>query len=173
MGREGRQASSFSDFAIGEFRFLRRLLFWHGSNFGYNMVNFMCLLLLKQAMESASKAIYSLWAAAYSGMDFIDVLFFLLYAVILTQYGWYVWNEQQISKALYADDETKLKFELCEFYSMVRDNFIKRVKRRVAVFTVATYWAGFWGIYIVWNTLSGTVDSSGKALGIYDIGFAT
>ena len=45
FGKEGRQASSFSDFAIAKFKFLRRLLFWHGANFGFNLVNFNVLII--------------------------------------------------------------------------------------------------------------------------------
>jgi magnesium-transporting ATPase (P-type) len=34
MGKEGNQASAFADYAIVKFRDLRRLLFWHGRDFG-------------------------------------------------------------------------------------------------------------------------------------------
>ena len=45
LGKEGRQASSFADFAIGKFKYLRRLLFWHGSQFGFNICNFIDLII--------------------------------------------------------------------------------------------------------------------------------
>jgi len=34
FGKEGNQAAAFSDYAISEFRHLRRLIFWHGRHFG-------------------------------------------------------------------------------------------------------------------------------------------
>jgi P-type E1-E2 ATPase len=37
MGKEGNQAASFSDFAINQFSDLRRLMFWHGSNWVYKI----------------------------------------------------------------------------------------------------------------------------------------
>jgi len=37
---------------------------------------------------------------------------------------------------------------------MVRDTFMKRVKRRFAFFTVATYWAGFWSFYLPFIAMS-------------------
>ena len=40
FGKEGNQAAQFSDYAIPEFRMLRRLLFWHGRSFGVRFSNF-------------------------------------------------------------------------------------------------------------------------------------
>lgn len=37
MGKEGGQAAAFSDFAIPDFKNLRRLLFTHGRRFGYQI----------------------------------------------------------------------------------------------------------------------------------------
>lgn len=34
MGKEGNQAAAFSDYAVPEFRCLRKLMFWHGRQFG-------------------------------------------------------------------------------------------------------------------------------------------
>ena len=92
MGKEGRQASSFADFAIGKFKFLRRLLFWHGSNFGYNITNFICLIISKAIVTGTAKLAYNCFAA-YSAMDFIDGYFFMAYATLMTQYGFYLWSE--------------------------------------------------------------------------------
>lgn len=55
MGKEGSQASSFADFSIGKFKYLRRLLFWHGSNFGYLICNFICIVISKATLSGATK----------------------------------------------------------------------------------------------------------------------
>lgn len=102
IGKEGRQASSFADFAIGKFKYLRRLLFWHGSQFGFNIVNFICLIIQKSIITGATKLFFNIYAG-FSASDFIDDFFFILYAIALTQYGYYMWNEQQICKAKYQD----------------------------------------------------------------------
>ena len=83
MGKEGSQASSFADFAICKFKFLRRLLFWHGSNFGYNLTSFMCLTLSKAIITGASKLYFNMFTA-YSACDFIDAFYFFAYATIIT-----------------------------------------------------------------------------------------
>ena len=169
MGKEGRQASSFADFAIGKFKFLRRLLFWHGSNFGYNMTNFMCLILTKSIVTGAAKLFFNIHAA-YSAMDFIDGYFFVGYATLMTQYGFYLWFEQQHCSQLYGDEEYKLAFRLSENYPVVRDSFIKRVKRRFIIYQTATFWAGFWCFYIPFNVMGDIVDKDGRGFGVHDIG---
>ena len=45
LGNEGREAASNADYSIAEFKYLRRLLFYHGSNFTYKMTYY-CLLYL-------------------------------------------------------------------------------------------------------------------------------
>lgn len=47
MGREGNQASLFSDFAVPHFKDLRRLAFWHGAIFGGRLVTFVNSILFK------------------------------------------------------------------------------------------------------------------------------
>ena len=83
IGKEGSQASSFSDFAIGKFKYLRRLLFWHGSSFGYNMTNFICLIISKSIISGATKLVFNLFTG-FSASDFVDDFFFTMYAVFLT-----------------------------------------------------------------------------------------
>ena len=92
FGKEGSQASSFADFAIGKFKFLRRLLLWHGSSFGYNMSMFICFILSKAIIAGACKMLFNLYAGL-SASDFVDDFFFIVYALFLTQYGFFCWTE--------------------------------------------------------------------------------
>ena len=61
----------------------------------------------------------------------------------------------------YADNEGKLGYKMCEYYPMVRDHFIKRVKRRFAFFSLATYWAGFWAFLVPQFALKDAVNKDG------------
>ena len=47
MGKEGGQAAAFSDYAIPNFKDLRRLLFWHGRRFGTNIITFISIIMYK------------------------------------------------------------------------------------------------------------------------------
>jgi magnesium-transporting ATPase (P-type) len=62
MGKEGNQASAFADYAIPNFKSLRRLLFWHGSPFSMKLTN------------------YSLWCLFYSQIFGCSVWFFNSFA---------------------------------------------------------------------------------------------
>ena len=173
MGKEGRQASSFADFAIMKFKFLRRLMFWHGANFGYTLVNFMNIIITKSIVTGTAKMWYNCWAG-FSAMDFIDTYFFVSYKSLATQYGWYLWNEQQFDSQLYGEEEEKkLGFKLYENYAMVRDHFIKRVKRRFIFFQSATFYSGFTSFYIPMYALWGAVNKDGLTWGINDIGMCS
>jgi len=83
IGKEGSQASSFADFAIGKFKYLRRLLFWHGSSFGYNIVNFIILIIAKAIITGATKLFFN-FQTGFSASDFVDDFFFIGYATFLT-----------------------------------------------------------------------------------------
>jgi len=67
MGKEGAQASSFADYALLEFRHLRRLLFWHGRNFGTRVSDFQCTCIFKSIAFSVSIVCYNLFAG-FSGL---------------------------------------------------------------------------------------------------------
>ncbi len=66
-----------------------------------------------------------------------------------------------------------MNFKLSGNYAMVRDHFIKRVKRRFAIYCLMVYWGGFWSQYIVMTVLSDAVNDKGLTLGLYDVGFTT
>ena len=62
-GVEGTEASSSADYAVPEFKHLRRLLFVHGMNLGYKMNIYMQLFMFKSTMF----AILPLFFAFYNG----------------------------------------------------------------------------------------------------------
>lgn len=62
-GVEGLQAACASDYSIGQFRFLLKLLFVHGS-WNYNR---MCLLILYSFYKNICLYVMELWFAIYSG----------------------------------------------------------------------------------------------------------
>jgi len=81
MGKEGNQASSFSDFAITEFRPLRTLIFWHGRSFAHNVGDFLCTCLFKSICFSNMLWLYNV-NAGYSGMMMLDDFYYVTYNTI-------------------------------------------------------------------------------------------
>ena len=89
LGKEGNQAASFSDYSIAEFRSLRKLILWHGRQFGISSGDFVCTCLFKNVALSISLTAYNVYAG-FSGFQMIDSIFWLSYNLITTCWmmGW-------------------------------------------------------------------------------------
>ena len=61
---------------------------------------------------------------------------------------------------------------MSEYYRTMRDCYIKRVKSRYFLYTLFTYLASFVCFTIVFQTLTGPVNSEGKMLDLYGTGLA-
>ena len=83
MGKEGNQAAAFSDYAIPEFRCLRKLILWHGRQFGVNAGSFVCTCIFKSLSFSVNLSLYNAYAG-YSGLQMIDSILWMMYNVCLT-----------------------------------------------------------------------------------------
>ena len=63
FGKEGYQAASSSDYAFGQFRFLKRLLFVHGRWSGVRLTNFMLFFFNKNVVFSMAQ----IWFGIFNG----------------------------------------------------------------------------------------------------------
>ena len=95
LGKEGNQASSYADFAIGQFKDLRRLLFWHGCNFGFSLTDF-CNLMLSKTMVVGTVGIFYNFQTGFSAGYFVENALWILYNFLT--FGWYPFLEVNISK---------------------------------------------------------------------------
>lgn len=78
MGREGNQASQFADFAVAQFKDLRRLVFWHGSPFGGRLPRFVNSILFKNFMVITTVVVdqfYSGFSGYFQVPDLLLALF--------------------------------------------------------------------------------------------------
>jgi P-type E1-E2 ATPase len=80
MGKEGNQAASFSDYALVEFRSLRRLIFWHGRNFGTRVCDFICWNIFKNMAFSNILWMYNVYAG-YSGFQCLEDFYYVFYNI--------------------------------------------------------------------------------------------
>lgn len=87
MGKEGNQAAQFSDYAIPNFQGLRRLLFWHGRDFGSRMPSYIAINLWKGAGVGAPQ-LFSNMFNGFSGlqmhMGFYAAMFNILDSTLTT-----------------------------------------------------------------------------------------
>ena len=81
---------------------MRRLLFWHGSNFGFSLTDF-CNLMLAKTMVLGTVAIFYNAQTGFSAGYFVENALWILYNFL--NYGWYPILEVNISKRYGQDNE--------------------------------------------------------------------
>jgi phospholipid-translocating ATPase len=91
LGKEGNSAAAVSDFSLGQFRFLDRLVLHHGRWFNYRLSYFFVFFGLKNMAITVIIYLY-LFDCAFSGSLIFTQLFYLLYnsfigVVMLVNYG--------------------------------------------------------------------------------------
>lgn len=82
-GNEGNQAASFADYAIYEFRHLRRLILWHGRNFGNRVSDYQCTNIFKNMAFSVMLVCFNLFAGS-SGLQCYEDFYYSYYNICLT-----------------------------------------------------------------------------------------
>eukprot|EP00347_Sterkiella_histriomuscorum_P004736 403359304 len=83
FGKEGYQAASSSDYAIGQFRFLRRLLFVHGRWNGIRLSHFMLFFFHKNLVFTIPQFWFG-WYNGFSGQSFYDDNYLTVFNSIAT-----------------------------------------------------------------------------------------
>jgi magnesium-transporting ATPase (P-type) len=121
-GKEGNQASSFADYAIPQFKDLRRLLFWHGRGFGRRVRTAVMIYLFK-AMLFSTAAFYLQLNNGYSG--FLPMLTFVLmmYDVNMSTLacGFLAIFAHDVSFARYSRDESKMPVKMSKLFLLCRE----------------------------------------------------
>jgi magnesium-transporting ATPase (P-type) len=122
-GREGEQAASFSDYALPEFKFLRRLLFIHGRDMGCKIVNFLAWYNY-QAILFSVVSIYSNCYNGFSGVSLFQDMYEALYNINIsstTMIGYIFYDHDLDMK------NPKIPFKgmsVAQYYGYCRDNYL-------------------------------------------------
>lgn len=166
MGKEGNQASAFSDFAINQFSDLRRLMFWHGSNFAVKIVYFSIFIIIKATVFGLASFFYNI-VTGYSGTSiFIDILFATF--VFTTFYGFYQWFEQIVSFRKHYKDESKLEFTMSSHYAHQRDYLLEKYIHIFVIMLVGGYYAGAVAVFVPYYAYTSSI--SGKETDVWMVG---
>lgn len=108
FGKEGYQAVTASDYAIGEFQFLRRLMFIHGRFNVRRITVFITQFLIKNLIFSLSQLIFAFYSG-YSGQTFFEPGYVSVFNMLSSQLAvcYYACYDQDINPKL-KDKKTKL-----------------------------------------------------------------
>eukprot|EP00347_Sterkiella_histriomuscorum_P002642 403367358 len=83
FGKEGYQAAGNSDYAIGQFRFLRRLMFVHGRWSGVRLSVFMLFFFHKNLVFTLPQFWFA-WYSGFSGQTFYDDIYLTSFNTFVT-----------------------------------------------------------------------------------------
>jgi magnesium-transporting ATPase (P-type) len=90
QGLEGSEAASSSDYAICEFKNLRRLLFSHGVNLAFKMTNYISFFMGKSILNASMPFFYSFFDG-FTGQTIWIGYYGMLNEIIMTQIPFYVY----------------------------------------------------------------------------------
>lgn len=90
-GLEGSEAASSADYAIVEFKHIRRLLFYHGMNMAYKINIFLQLFLFKSTMFAIVPLFFAFYNG-FSGQKTWEDMYFVIYALIVTNFALSLWS---------------------------------------------------------------------------------
>jgi len=164
FGKEGNQAAFASDYAIGRFFFLWRLLLVHGRWFYIRTANFINYFFYKNLIFTLPQFWFGL-SSAYSGQSYYDDGFITCYNSVFTAVApvYYAAQEQDVNPR---ENET-IRKAMPYLYAEFRD------KKNLFAAKKFFFW---WGIgflhsvivyYIIQATLQGPVNSSGQTLDLW------
>lgn len=140
MGKEGNRAAQFSDFAVNDFRSLRTLLFWHGTNFLYRLMQYMLIIIAKTGIYGLIQLFYNLYADFSAQSPIPDPLQFT-YSAIVAQVGFFVNFETLLPARKYKYREDLLPFKLSELYANTKLFSYQKQGRNFFRFLVFTYYS--------------------------------
>ena len=168
MGKEGNQAACFADFAVNQYSDLRRLLFWHGSNFAAKVVFLSILIINKSLVFGLSNLFYNTMAL-FSSTNYVTDTLFLSFMIITADPFW-ICIDTLVSWRRYRKDESLLPFKISAHYKWVRDFIIKDWISHFIKYLVYSYYAA----NVVWSLPAYSLGSyptiDGKQFDFWDVG---
>jgi magnesium-transporting ATPase (P-type) len=169
MGKEGNQAASFADFAINQYSDLRRLLFWHGSNWAGKICYFALMIISKTSVFGLSNVFFNT-TTLFGGTNFVTDALFAFFSINVTWYGFYLWFDQLISFKRYKHNEAALPFKMAHHYAWIRDFTIKHWLKNFAIFMVFAYYAANVAWMLPFYAYGSNPTGNGKQVDMWTVG---
>lgn len=171
LGKEGSQAARSADYAFGQFKFLKRLLFVHGRE-DYRRNSFLAAYMFYKNILYVMTQYYFGFASGFSGQTLYDALIYQVYNITCTSLpiGWYATFDWQYKRKQEEGDSNKEKY-------LLKNPELYGIGLRSECFSVTIFgqWLlyGLWHAVIIYGTcmlvLSNpeTMQSDGKDIGFW------
>ncbi|CAI2358814.1 unnamed protein product [Moneuplotes crassus] len=170
FGKEGYQAVSASDYAIGEFQFLRRLMFIHGRFNTRRMTMFITQFLLKNLIFSISQLSFAFFSA-YSGQTFFEAGYTSIFNTFATQLMVCACAVADIDINPNLKDKTT-KLLLPYLYAETRDHLSFNITNFVTWYFYGLG-VGAMNFFVSYYSYLNAVEVGGKSFGLWQFSFTT
>ena len=169
FGKEGYQAVSASDYAIGEFQFLRRLMFIHGRYSVRRISIFILQFLVKNIIISIPSFVFAFYSA-YSGQTFFEPGYLMVFNAFTSQLAicYFAVYDQDIDSSL-QNKQTKLL--LPYLYTETRENMALSIKDFIIWYSYGIYSGVAW-YYFSYYSYYNAIDRNGQTFGLWQFSFA-
>ena len=171
FGKEGHQAAYNSDYAIGQFKYLKRLLFYHGRYILMRNSYFIYFFFYKGLLFCFPDGWFG-FVSGFSGANFWDFVWFTMYTGLVSTMPPVVIMvfEEDIDTDFEGNTNKKqLTSLLPNIYKEYRDSHPFNVTRYFTIFVLGIAHSALYYIWGMYAFKYGIVDSSGKEMGMWDI----
>jgi magnesium-transporting ATPase (P-type) len=149
-GKEGTQAVRSSDYAIGQFKFLQRLLMVHGRN-GYKRIsNFICYYFYKNIILVFTE-IYFVFVNGYSGQPFFADIMPILYNTLWT--SWPCLVAYSIDRTIKYDHHSHIVQELNYQKETLKNKILGRYRSLMSILYTAGQKRSYFNLKVFWTWL--------------------
>lgn len=161
FGKEGHQAAYNSDYAIGQFKYLKHLLFYHGRYILLRNAYFIYFFFYKGILFCFPNFIYGFYTG-FSGTNFYDFVWFTFYTGLISTAPpvIYMVFEEDINVSFDANPE--LRELLPDIYKEFRDSASFNVGKYFIVFALGMIHSAILFLWSIYAFDKGIVDCEGR-----------
>lgn len=171
FGKEGHQAAYNSDYAIGQFKYLKRLLFYHGRYILMRNSYFIYFFFYKGLLFCFPDGWFG-FVSGFSGSNFWDFVWFTMYTGLVSTMPpvvIMVFEEDIDTDFEGVANKNRLLTLLPDIYREQRDSKPFNEIRYYTIFILGIAHSAVYYIWGMYNFKYGITDSSGKEMGMWDI----
>ena len=171
FGKEGHQAAYNSDYAIGQFKYLKRLLFYHGRYILMRNSYFIYFFFYKGLLFCFPDGWFG-FVSGFSGSNFWDFVWFTMYTGLVSTMPpvvIMVFEEDIDTDFEGVPNKERLLTLLPDIYREYRDSKPFNEVRYYTIFILGIAHSAVYYIWGMYNFKYGITDSSGKEMGMWDI----
>lgn len=150
MGKEGQQAARSADYSIGQFKYLKSLLFFHGRE-AYRRNSYLILYTFYKNFLYVIPQFYLGFSSAFSGQTFYDQFIYQLYNITMTSMPimWFATFDFEYERQPIQEEEVDVKEEGVKYFMRNPELFSIGLNRECFSMTIFFKYI----LYALWHSI--------------------